>query len=113
MIDRQLWPASVLNFEKLWTDYKEQNRLLDFTDLIETSLSDVRFAPGHPSVIFADEAQDLNRTQLTLVRNWGERAEFFIVAGDDDQTIYSFTGATPELQRPSWTPISRTTIRSF
>jgi hypothetical protein len=49
-----------------------------------------------PSVIFADEAQDLNRMQLSLVRKWGERANYFIVAGDDDQTIYSFTGATPE-----------------
>jgi DNA helicase-2/ATP-dependent DNA helicase PcrA len=47
-------------------------------------------------VIFADEAQDLNRMQLSLVRRWGERAEYFIVAGDDDQTIYSFTGATPD-----------------
>ena len=34
--------------------------------------------------------------QLSLVRKWGERANYFIVAGDDDQTIYSFTGATPE-----------------
>jgi superfamily I DNA/RNA helicase len=34
--------------------------------------------------------------QLTLIRKWGRRAEYFIAAGDDDQTIYSFTGATPE-----------------
>jgi superfamily I DNA/RNA helicase len=34
--------------------------------------------------------------QLTLIRKWGERANYFIVAGDDDQTIYTFTGATPE-----------------
>ena len=34
--------------------------------------------------------------QLYLVRKWGERANYFIVAGDDDQTIYTFTGATPE-----------------
>ena len=47
-------------------------------------------------MIFADEAQDLNRMQLSLVRKWGDRAEYFIVAGDDDQTIYAFTGATPE-----------------
>lgn len=46
--------------------------------------------------IFADEAQDLNRMQLSLVRKWGEHASYFIVAGDDDQTIYSFTGASPE-----------------
>jgi superfamily I DNA/RNA helicase len=83
-------------FEGLWTEYKQANGLMDFTDLIEKALQDVFVAPGHPSVIFADEAQDLNRMQLKLVRKWGARAQYFIVAGDDDQTIYSFTGATPE-----------------
>jgi superfamily I DNA/RNA helicase len=34
--------------------------------------------------------------QSQLIRNWGERCEYFIRAGDDDQTIYSFAGATPE-----------------
>ena len=72
------------------------NGLLDFTDLIDACLRDVYTAPRNPSVIFADEAQDLNKMQLTLIRKWGRRAEYFIVAGDDDQTIYSFTGATPE-----------------
>ena len=71
-------------------------RLLDFTDLIEQCLHDVSVAPTNPTVIFADEAQDLNRMQLTLVRKWGERANYFIVAGDDDQCIFSFTGASPD-----------------
>ena len=86
----------LMEFSRKWTEYKEQNGLLDFTDLIATCLRDVALAPNNPSVIFADEAQDLNRLQLSLVRKWGERAQYFIVAGDDDQTIYSFTGATPE-----------------
>jgi DNA helicase-2/ATP-dependent DNA helicase PcrA len=90
------WNESLFKFEKLWTEYKQENGLLDFTDLIETCLRDVALAPRSPSVIFADEAQDLNRMQLSLVRKWGERADYFILAGDDDQTIYTFTGATPE-----------------
>jgi hypothetical protein len=90
------WPSTLLQFDKLWTTYKEENGLLDVTDLIATCMRDVPIAPRNPSVIFADEAQDLNRMQLSLVRKWGERANYFIVAGDDDQTIYSFTGATPE-----------------
>lgn len=44
-------------------------------------------------MIFADEAQDLNKLQLALIRKWGNRTEYFIVAGGDDQTIYSFTDA--------------------
>lgn len=96
MIPRQGWPNPLLEFEKKWTEYKRENGLLDFTDLIETSLRDIAVAPKAPSVIFADESQDLNRMALSLVRKWGERANFFIVAGDDDQTIFSFTGATPD-----------------
>jgi len=34
--------------------------------------------------------------QLSLIRKWGQRANYFILAGDDDQTIFSFTGATPD-----------------
>lgn len=90
------WPPTLLAFEKMWTAYKRDNGVLDFTDLIETCMRDVAIAPNNPAVIFADEAQDLNRMQLSLVRKWGDHANYFIVAGDDDQTIYSFTGATPE-----------------
>ena len=96
MLSRDLWPVMLREFEQQWTTYKQANGLLDFTDLIDACLSDVYTAPKNPSVIFADEAQDLNKMQLTLIRKWGRRAEYFIVAGDDDQTIYSFTGATPE-----------------
>ena len=96
MLARNAWPATLLDFEKRWTEYKRGNGLLDFADLIETAYRDVFTAPRSPSVIFADEAQDLNRMQLSLVRKWGERANYFIVAGDDDQTIYTFTGASPE-----------------
>jgi len=94
--ERKLWPRTVLEFDALWSEYKRENGLLDFTDLIEVALREVALAPHAPSVIFADEAQDLNALQLALIRKWGQRAEYFIVAGDDDQTIYSFTGATPD-----------------
>ncbi len=96
LLPRNVWPITLIQFDRLWSRYKKDNGLLDFTDLIETCHRDVALAPKNPSVIFADEAQDLNRMQLSLVRKWGERASYFIVAGDDDQTIYSFTGAAPE-----------------
>jgi superfamily I DNA/RNA helicase len=96
MLPHEVWNESLISFERLWTEYKRENGLFDFTDLIEGCLHEIALAPKNPSVIFADEAQDLNRMQLSLVRKWGERANYFIVAGDDDQTIYSFTGATPD-----------------
>lgn len=96
MIDRNLWPANILRFEQLWSRYKRETGTLDFADLIDTCLHDVAVAPGRPEVIFADEAQDLNVMQLRLMRQWGGCADYFILAGDDDQTIYSFTGASPD-----------------
>jgi superfamily I DNA/RNA helicase len=101
MLDRQYWPAMLRTFEQKWTEYKQANGLLDFTDLIETCLRDVFVAPGRPEVIFADEAQDLNRMQSSLIRKWGERANYFIIAGDDDQCqppgtlVRTTTGAVP------------------
>jgi superfamily I DNA/RNA helicase len=70
MIPRALWPADLRQFESAWSEYKQQFGLLDFTDLIETCLRDVYAAPRNPSVLFADEAQDLNKMQLALVRKW-------------------------------------------
>ena len=96
MLPPGAWSPALRQFAAKWQSYKDANGLLDFCDLIERCLLDVRVAPKLPSVIFADEAQDLNRMQLTLTRRWGRHADFFIMALDDDQTIYWFTGASPD-----------------
>ena len=96
MIPPKDWPLALRQFEAKWSAYKRALGLLDFTDLIERCLLDVPYAPKAPSVIFADEAQDLNRMQLKLIRKWGERANYFILGGDDDQCIFAFTGASPD-----------------
>jgi len=96
MLPPGAWSPALRQFAARWQAYKDANGLLDFCDLIDRCLLDVRVAPKLPSVIFADEAQDLNRMQLTLIRRWGQHTDYFIVAGDDDQTIYSFTGASPD-----------------
>ena len=90
------WPAEIREFCGRWNRYKKANGLLDFTDLVETALRDLAMAPGKPSVIVADEAQDLNRLQMTLIRRWGQHAEYSALAGDDDQTIFSWAGASAD-----------------
>jgi superfamily I DNA/RNA helicase len=96
MIDPSRWPANVRDFEKKWVRYKRDRDLLDFCDLIEICLRDVATAPNNPAVIFADEAQDHNVIQAQLIRKWGRRANYYVLAGDDDQTIYWFIGAAPK-----------------
>lgn len=96
MVSRTLWKAELQNFYHHWQDWKIENDLMDFTDLIQEALDSIAIAPGDPRVIACDEAQDLNRMQLALVRKWGRHCEYFLVVGDDDQTIYEFTGASPD-----------------
>ena len=96
MIEPKLWPACVRDFQNKWSRYKVTTGLLDFCDLIEICLKNVSTAPGKPSVIYADEAQDLNRMQLNLLRKWGQQADYSVLAFDDDQTIFTFAGASPE-----------------
>lgn len=96
MIPVEGWTANLRDFAGRWKEYKDALGLLDFTDLIETCYRDVPVAPKRPAVIFADEAQDLNRMQLALIRKWGRHCNYFIVCGDEDQTIYSFSGASPD-----------------
>jgi DNA helicase II / ATP-dependent DNA helicase PcrA len=96
LLPTQLWPQGAVAFYRKWEEWKHSNGLLDFTDLLEQAARDIRVAPGRPHVIFADEAQDFTPLQLQIVRRWGAHAEYFVIVGDDDQTIYGFTGATPE-----------------
>jgi superfamily I DNA/RNA helicase len=96
LLPKASWPAAIREFSEQWHRYKEAAGLSDFCDLIETALRDMRIAPGRPDVIFADEAQDLNPMQLRLVRQWGENAQYFVLAGDDDQVIYGWCGAVPD-----------------
>jgi len=52
--------------------------------------------PVRPRKGFFDEVQDFTALELKLVRKWGKFMDHFLLAGDDDQCIYSFKGATPE-----------------
>ena len=96
MIGADSWPMRAKEFFKRWCDWKHANGLMDYTDLLEVALRDVRVAPGNPQVIIGDEAQDFSLLQLTLLRQWAQCADYFLVAGDDDQLLYGWCGCTPD-----------------
>jgi len=102
LVDEKLYPARVFAFRNAWTAWKDELRLLDFTDLIEAATYDVALPAPGVTVGFFDEAQDFTAMELRLVRTWAENMENVVLAGDDDQTIYFFKGARPEafLQPP-------------
>ena len=97
MAPRENWPLHVLAFDDAWTKWKSAAGYLDFTDLLEIALKEMPTAPGNPNVIIADEAQDLSRLQIAVIRQWAQNgADHLLFAADDDQCILRHTGASPE-----------------
>lgn len=96
MLDRDFWSPRVAQFALLWEEWKSEAGLIDFTDMIQIAHDTVDEAPGAPKVGFFDEVQDFTPLELALVRKWGSRMEQILLAGDDDQCIYGFKGATPQ-----------------
>jgi len=82
---------------------KERARKIDFEDMLGMSVLLYQEHPEAASQIHAkyqaftvDEYQDVNPVQQALLERWlGHRSELCVV-GDDYQTIYTFTGASPE-----------------
>jgi len=90
--DRVLW------FYMLWTQWKEEMGYMDFTDLLEQCIEHVPKAPGHPDVLFGDEAQDWSKLEAQLFRDqWGKDAYRVCLVGDPDQSIYVWRGADPRI----------------
>jgi superfamily I DNA/RNA helicase len=79
-----------------WEQWKQGNNLFDFTDLLVIANEDCDTHPDEPSVMFVDEAQDMNPLMMELIRKWSRHTEYTTLAGDDDQTIYSFMGASTD-----------------
>ena len=92
----EAWRSDVVDFHGKWVAFKASHNAIDFTDMIDRVYRDRLSPHGNIAVGFFDEVQDFSTLELALVRQWGEHFEQTILAGDDDQTIYSFTGATPD-----------------
>jgi superfamily I DNA/RNA helicase len=68
--------------------YKEERGLKDFSDLLE-----IECAPLPIKVGIIDEAQDLSTLQWKFILRMFANAERLYIAGDDDQAIYTWSGA--------------------
>ena len=96
----------IIKSAEVYAEYQrelKQSGALDFDDII--MLTETLFRE-HPAVleqyrnqfdyILVDEFQDTNPSQNRLVAMLGSGKENVCVVGDDDQSIYSFRGATVE-----------------
>ena len=83
---------------------KQAQGVSDFDDLLEDALRLVRDDPGvRGSVqeryryVMLDEAQDTSPVQFDLIRLVAAPQNNLAVVGDDDQSVYSFRGASPQM----------------
>ncbi|MEO8273724.1 MAG: ATP-dependent helicase, partial [Chloroflexota bacterium] len=99
-------PLPVDLFVRVFGDYeraKTRANRIDFDDLLletvallETDAGSAEAVRARKSWFSVDEYQDTNPLQQRLLELWlGDRADVCVV-GDEDQTIYTFTGATSE-----------------
>lgn len=101
------WRAMVFDilarFEELYASKKTAAAALDFNDLERRTIALLR---GNPAVsekvrkqfrqIMLDEFQDINEQQWDLIRLIRDEDTFFAV-GDDNQSIYGFRHARPQI----------------
>lgn len=93
---RAMWRSDVAAFAGSWEEWKAENALVDFGDMICRPLDECPVAPGAPTVGFFDEAQDFSAAEWALVRRWAGAMDYVVCVGDDDQSIYGFRGADPD-----------------
>ena len=72
-------------------EYKRENNLFDFTDMIVDYTNDT-FSTQF-DVLFIDEAQDMPRIQYNMVDKLIADSKETFIAGDDDQAIFRWSGA--------------------
>jgi DNA helicase-2/ATP-dependent DNA helicase PcrA len=93
-------------FIRLFRDYerlKTRRGLIDFDDILRHTVEVLEEDPDAAAAVHrrygwftVDEYQDTTPLQARLLELWlGERRDLCVV-GDEDQTIYTFAGATPE-----------------
>jgi DNA helicase-2/ATP-dependent DNA helicase PcrA len=75
--------------------YKQGTGMVEFSDMISKFVEEDRCPPLH--CVFLDEAQDLSPLQWDMFFYIESKCARSYIAGDDDQTIYSFQGASAKI----------------
>ncbi len=94
-------------FQRIYYEYTEKmkkQRLIDFDDILLYTLdllnrrTDIlKLWQEKYQYILIDEFQDINRVQYDIIRLLALPQNNLFIVGDDDQSIYQFRGARPEI----------------
>ncbi|MFC6720414.1 ATP-dependent helicase [Halobacteriaceae archaeon SHR40] len=80
---------------RAWRTWKGQHDIVGFADMLER----VHQRSLLPSVdyLVIDEFQDITTLQYEVYREWRPHMKRVLIAGDDDQVVYAWQGADPDL----------------
>ncbi len=96
-------PAEIARVYDLYEELKRDRGVIDFEDVLLLTVGILQDRPDIAREVRAqyqhfvvDEYQDVSPLQQRLLELWLGERENICVVGDAGQTIYSFTGATPD-----------------
>lgn len=78
-----------------YEEYKAQQHLVDFFDCLVKYVQEGDSLPC--KVVYIDECQDITGLQWKVIDKAFSNAEKIILAGDDKQSIYQYSGARPDI----------------
>lgn len=97
MLPLHAWDAFTRPAFLAFTAWKQDNYILDFTDLLERAIEQCTPAPAGALAMFVDEAQDMTPLMITLIRQWAAEMSTLTLVGDPDQCLYEWVGADPAI----------------
>jgi len=94
------WPSDddridVPEVIRAWRAYKGEHGLVGFADMLERVKE--RSLVPHVDYLVIDEFQDITTLQYDVYQEWKPHMERVLIAGDDDQVVYAWQGADPNL----------------
>lgn len=92
------------NIYRAYDDRLRRERLLDFDDMLVFCYELFDQRPDILKIwqekfqyILVDEFQDINKIQFAIIKMLAKPRNNLFIVGDDDQSIYQFRGAKPEI----------------
>jgi len=80
---------------RAWRGYKGEHGLIGFADMLERVKQ--RSLVPHVDHLVIDEFQDITTLQYDVYEEWKPHMDRVLIAGDDDQVVYAWQGADPNL----------------
>ncbi|QIO21706.1 UvrD-helicase domain-containing protein [Haloarcula sp. JP-L23] len=78
-----------------WRTFKGDNDLTGFADMLERVAQ--RSLLPNVDYLIIDEFQDITTLQYDVYEEWKPHMKRVLIAGDDDQVVYAWQGADPDL----------------